>query len=169
MPPGALSAALEALTVACQLARVFDCSRRAPCKDHGRNQPYRQDTRILHRRWVVSNSKRVAGDFDSEQLSGRNRLNEAASLTSCPEATLDAAYHRCLVAHYRHDADGNKSGKSKGTCTGLGQAERVLHAHLDKFAHLVDRRDGAMVENVTRLLSPRLLTLELGRSRRGES
>jgi hypothetical protein len=32
MPPGALSAALEALTIACQLARVFDCSRRAPCK-----------------------------------------------------------------------------------------------------------------------------------------
>src|SRR5215831_7071334 len=24
-------------------------------------------------------------------------------------------------AHYRHDVDGNKSGKSKGTCTGLGQ------------------------------------------------
>jgi len=37
-------------------------------------------------------------------------------------------------------------------------------AHLDKFAHLVDRRDGLMVE----LLSARLLTLELGRSRRGE-
>src|SRR6516164_1869389 len=85
------------------------------------------------------------------------------------EPPFDVAFHRCLVAHYRHDADGNKSGKSKGTCTGLGQAERVLHAHLDKFAHLVDRRDGAMVENVTRLLSPRLLTLELGRSRRGES
>jgi len=56
-----------------------------------------------------------------EQLSGRDRLNEAASLTSCPEAAFDVAYHRRLVAHYRHDADGNKSGKSKGTCTGLGQ------------------------------------------------
>ena len=42
-------------------------------------------------------------------------------LTSCPEAAVDVAYHRCLVAHYRHDADGNKFGKSKGTCTGLGQ------------------------------------------------
>ena len=42
-------------------------------------------------------------------------------------------------------------------------------AHLDKFAHPVDRWDGVMVENVTRLLSARLLTLELGRSRRGES
>ena len=38
-----------------------------------------------------------------------------------PEAAFDVAYHRCLVAHYRHDADGNKSGKSKGICTGLGQ------------------------------------------------
>ena len=56
-----------------------------------------------------------------EQLSGRDRLNEAASLTSCPEAAFDVAYHRRLVAHYRHDADGNKSGKSKDTCTGLGQ------------------------------------------------
>src|SRR5262249_246662 len=42
-------------------------------------------------------------------------------LTSCPEAAVDVAYHRCLVAHYRHDADGNKFGKSKGACTGLGQ------------------------------------------------
>ena len=41
-------------------------------------------------------------------------------------------------------------------------------AHLDKFAHLIDRRDGVMVE-VTRPLSARLLTLGLGRSRRGES
>jgi hypothetical protein len=39
VPPRALSATLEALTIACQLARVFDCSRRAPCKGHGRNQP----------------------------------------------------------------------------------------------------------------------------------
>ena len=30
MPPGTPSAALEALTIACQVARVFDCSRRAP-------------------------------------------------------------------------------------------------------------------------------------------
>src|SRR5215831_16822512 len=56
-----------------------------------------------------------------EQLSGRDRLNEAASLTSCPGPAFDLAYHRCLVAHYRHDAYGNKSGKSKGTCAGLGQ------------------------------------------------
>src|SRR5262249_23651482 len=42
-------------------------------------------------------------------------------LTSCPEAAVDVAYHRYLVAHYRHDADENKSGKPKGTCTGLGQ------------------------------------------------
>src|SRR5262249_35311661 len=46
---------------------------------------------------------------------------QTASLTSCPEAAFDVAYHRCLVAHYRHDADENKSGKPKGTCTGLGQ------------------------------------------------
>src|SRR5262245_20133040 len=56
-----------------------------------------------------------------EQLSGRDRLSEATSLTACPEAAVDVAYHRCLVAHYRHDADGNKFGKSKGTFTGLGQ------------------------------------------------
>jgi hypothetical protein len=37
VPPSALSAALEGLTIACQLARVFDCSRRAPCKGHGHN------------------------------------------------------------------------------------------------------------------------------------
>src|SRR6266568_6599085 len=34
VPSGALSAALEALTIACQLVRVFDCGR-APCKGHG--------------------------------------------------------------------------------------------------------------------------------------
>src|SRR2546428_93136 len=38
LPPGAFSAALEALTIACQLMRVFDCGR-APCKGDGRNQP----------------------------------------------------------------------------------------------------------------------------------
>src|SRR5215469_502282 len=76
VPPSTPSAALEALTIACQLARVFDCSRRAPCKGYGRKQPYRQDARIFHRRCVVSNSERVGRDFDS--VSGRNRLNEAA-------------------------------------------------------------------------------------------
>src|SRR5262249_28525016 len=38
VPPGALSAAPEALTIACQLARVFDCGRRAPC-NRPRSQP----------------------------------------------------------------------------------------------------------------------------------
>jgi len=38
VPPGALSAALEALTIACQLIRVFDCGR-APCKGDSGNQP----------------------------------------------------------------------------------------------------------------------------------
>ena len=42
-------------------------------------------------------------------------------MTSCPEAAFDVAFHRWLVAHYRHDANGSKSGKSKGACTGLGQ------------------------------------------------
>src|SRR5215813_7020335 len=63
VPPRALSAALETLTIACQLARVFDCSRRAPCKGHGRNQPYRQDARIFHPRCVVSNSERGCPGF----------------------------------------------------------------------------------------------------------
>jgi hypothetical protein len=66
VPPGALSAALEALTIACQLARVFDCSRRASCKGHGRNQPYRQDARIFHRRIASSRIPRgLPWDFDS--------------------------------------------------------------------------------------------------------
>src|SRR5262249_3942123 len=68
---------------------------------------------------VVSNSERLARDFEAGFRS--SRLNRAAPLTRCPEAAFGVAYHRCLVAHYRHDADGNKSGKSKGTCTGLGQ------------------------------------------------
>src|SRR5262245_6093992 len=88
LPPGALSVALEALTIACQLARVFDCSRRAPCKGYGRNQSCRQDARIFHWRCVVSNSERAPGISIPEQLSGRNRLNEAASFTSCPEAAF---------------------------------------------------------------------------------
>src|SRR5215475_5185512 len=47
VPRGALSAALEALTIACQLVRVFECCR-AVCKSDGRNQPNRQDARISH-------------------------------------------------------------------------------------------------------------------------
>jgi len=48
VPPGAFSAALEALTIACQLVRIFDCGR-APCKGDGCNQPNRQDARVSHR------------------------------------------------------------------------------------------------------------------------
>src|SRR5262249_34375129 len=124
VPPGALSAAFEALTIACQLARIFDCGRRAPCKGHGHNQPYRQDARIFHRRIKSSRIPRgLPWDFDSRAVFRSNETvsTKAASLTSCPEAAFDVAYHRCLVAHYRHDADENKSGKPKGTCTGLGQ------------------------------------------------
>jgi hypothetical protein len=40
VPPGALSAALEALTIACQLVRVFDRGR-TPCKGDGRNDRMR--------------------------------------------------------------------------------------------------------------------------------
>jgi hypothetical protein len=89
-----------------------------------------------------------------EQLSGKDRLNEAASLTSCPEATFDVAYHRCLVAHYRHDADGNKSGKSKGTCTGLGQ---INAAAFNIGPSVRDRdRDGmAILLVVTLTLEPK--------------
>src|SRR5262249_5746722 len=53
VPPGALSAALEALTIACQLVRVFDCGR-TPCKGDGRNQPNRQDAHISHRQLTPS-------------------------------------------------------------------------------------------------------------------
>src|SRR5262249_20002679 len=42
--PGPLGAAREALTMAYQLVRVFDCGR-APSKRDGRNQPNRQDAR----------------------------------------------------------------------------------------------------------------------------
>src|SRR5262245_46149497 len=45
VPAGALSAALEALTIACQLVRVFDCGR-ARCKGDGRNTPKRHAARI---------------------------------------------------------------------------------------------------------------------------
>src|SRR5262249_46292857 len=40
-----------------------------------------------------------------------------------PAATLEVGFHRCLVAHYRHDADRSKFGKSKGACTRLGQID----------------------------------------------
>src|SRR5215510_2548353 len=71
--PGALSAALEALTIACQLARVFDCSRRAPCKGHGHDQPYRQDARIFHR---LEFREGCPGISIPEQRSGRDRLSK---------------------------------------------------------------------------------------------
>src|SRR5438045_1824921 len=45
--PGAFSAVLEALTIARQIMRVFDCGR-APCKDDGRNQPNRHDAHKPH-------------------------------------------------------------------------------------------------------------------------
>src|SRR6516165_2436087 len=122
VPPGALSAALEALTIACQLARVFDCSRCAPHKGHGHNQPYRQDARIFHRRIASSRIPRaLPGISIPEQLSGRRPPQRSSILDELPWAAFDVVYHRCLVAHYRHGTDGNKSGKSKGTCTGLGQ------------------------------------------------
>src|SRR5262245_7539687 len=70
VPPGALSAALEALTIACQLVRVFDCGR-APCKCDGRNQPNRQEARISHRRIASSRIPRgLPGISMPEQLSG---------------------------------------------------------------------------------------------------
>ena len=53
VPPGAFSAALEALTIACQLVRVFDCGR-APCKGDGGNQPNQQGARISHRQLAPS-------------------------------------------------------------------------------------------------------------------
>src|SRR5262245_29455513 len=70
VPPGSLSAALEALTIACQLARVFDCSRRGQCKGPGHNQPYRQDARIFHRRIASSRIPRgLPWDSDSRAAS----------------------------------------------------------------------------------------------------
>src|SRR6476469_7701507 len=53
VPPGALSAALEALTIACQLIRVFECGR-APCKGDGGDQPNQQGARIFHRQLASS-------------------------------------------------------------------------------------------------------------------
>src|SRR6266550_1792145 len=60
VPPGALSAALEALTIACQLVRVFDCGR-APRKRDGRNQPNRKDARISHRQLALSRIRGCPG------------------------------------------------------------------------------------------------------------
>src|SRR5262249_31942162 len=71
--PGPLGAAREALTMAYQLVRVFDCGR-APSKRDGRNQPNRQDARISHRQLAPS---RIRGwpvfRSESSQLSGRER------------------------------------------------------------------------------------------------
>jgi hypothetical protein len=53
VPPGAFSAALEALTIACQLIRVFDCGR-TPCKGDGRDQTNQQDARVSHRKLALS-------------------------------------------------------------------------------------------------------------------
>src|SRR5262245_59882652 len=53
VPPGALSATLEALTIACQLLRVFDCGG-APCKGDGGNQPNQQGAHISSAVCVVS-------------------------------------------------------------------------------------------------------------------
>ena len=36
-------------------------------------------------------------------------------------ASRDTEFAAMLFAHHRHHADGSNSGKSKGTCTGLGQ------------------------------------------------
>src|SRR5262245_682867 len=58
VPPGALSAALEALTIAYQLIRVFDCGR-TPCKSDGRDQTDRQDACIFHRQ--LASSRRMVG------------------------------------------------------------------------------------------------------------
>src|SRR5262249_38641531 len=76
VPPGALSAALEALTIACQLVCVFDCGR-APCKGDAGNQPNQQGARISHRQ--LRRLESVSGISIPEQLSGRER-QRAASL-----------------------------------------------------------------------------------------
>src|SRR5262245_2731260 len=76
VPPGALNVALEALTIACQLARVFDCSRRAPCKSHGRTSPIDR----MRAYFIGVASPRIPrglpGISIPKQLSVRNRLNE---------------------------------------------------------------------------------------------
>jgi hypothetical protein len=56
VPPGALSAALKPLTMACQLVRVFDCGR-APWKGEVRNQPNRQGARTFHRHLAPSRTQ----------------------------------------------------------------------------------------------------------------
>src|SRR2546426_10603746 len=75
----ALSAALEPLTIICQLVRVFDCGR-APCKGHARNQPNRQNARISHRRLASSPIPRgLPGISIPEQLSGQGRRSHDAA------------------------------------------------------------------------------------------
>jgi hypothetical protein len=74
VPPGTLSAVLEALTIACQLVCVFD-SGRAPCQRDGRNQTNRQDARISHRQLALS---RIRGcpAFRSKSGFAVERINE---------------------------------------------------------------------------------------------
>ena len=72
-PLGAFSAVLEALTIACQLMRVFDCVR-APNEGDGRNQSNRQDARVSHR--LRRLEFEVARYLDSKRPSGRGQFNE---------------------------------------------------------------------------------------------
>src|SRR5205809_6095919 len=88
VPPGALSAALEPLTIACQLVRVFDCGR-APCKGHARNQPNRQNARISHRRLASSRIPRELPGISIQSNFPVKTDSRAMSLTSCPEAAFD--------------------------------------------------------------------------------
>jgi hypothetical protein len=135
VPPGALSAALEALTIACQLIRVFDCGR-APCKGDGGNQANQQDARIFHRQLA---SSRIRGwpVFRSQSSFPVERANEPRWVEPgiCDEVLPESrmreicmsgvplsvfAFRDGLIAHHRHDTDKSESGKSKGACTGLG-------------------------------------------------
>src|SRR5215475_8813466 len=156
VPPGALSAALEALTIACQLVRVFDCGR-APYKGDGGNQPNQQGARISHRQLAPSRIRVRYFDpratFRSRETTSRvSSLSLVAGPVQVPEmlgrawnlVPLSAfAFHRWLVAHHGHDTDGSKSGKSKGACTGLGQ---INAAAFNIRASVRDRdRDGMTI------------------------
>ena len=110
MPPGALSAALEPLTIACQLVRVFDCGR-APCKGHARNQPNRQNARISHRRLASSRIPReLPGISIPEQLSGQGRRSH------------DALGRNAQVKSLNQGSPGNR-GKGNGVKVSNGSSQ----------------------------------------------
>ena len=103
VPPGALSAALEALTIACQLIRVFDCGR-APCKGDGGNQPNQQGARA----YSIGSLRRLEsedGRYFDPRAAFRSRESTSrvgSSLEFGPAVRLRVMVNRSPQARHGH-------------------------------------------------------------------